>query len=75
VLYRAPQVLEAREAVEETDDPAELQTMLEENQRLQAGVIQRISDAFHKGQPHSAASAAMQLTYLVRLEEGIIEKL
>jgi hypothetical protein len=61
--------------VEETDDPRELQEMLEENQRLQAVVVQRISDAFRKGELPKAASAATQLTYLVRLEEDIREKL
>lgn len=69
------QVLEAREQVEETDDPAVLSEILSRNRRQQADVVSRLSAAFAADDTVQAASCTTQLTYLVRLEQELLKKL
>jgi len=68
-------VLEAREEVEATDDPAALRGLLEANKRAQAEVVRRLSAAFAADDVPRAAALTTQLTYLARLEHSILEKL
>jgi hypothetical protein len=70
-----PQVLEAREEVESTDDPARLKPLLAAAQAQEARAVGELSAAFKARDLGRAAALVAQLTYIVRLEEAITAKL
>ena len=45
-LFLRPQVMEAREEVEETEDVAKLQRLLQANRQQQQDIVRRLSRAF-----------------------------
>lgn len=67
--------MEARERVECTEDPAELKALRAETQARQREVEGQLSAAFTSGELAAAATLVAQLTYYVKLEEAIVEKL
>jgi len=67
--------MEARERVDGTDDPQELQRLLTSTQAQQRRVEGQLSAAFGAGRLERAASLVTELTYFVRLEEAIVEKM
>ena len=69
------QVLEAREEVEGTDDPAALAQLLAHNRRQQEGLVGRLSAAFRAGDMGAAVSLTHQLQYVAKLEQEIVKKL
>ncbi|KAG2445892.1 hypothetical protein HXX76_000496 [Chlamydomonas incerta] len=69
------EVLEAREEVEGTDDPAALSQLLAHNRQQQAGLVGRLSAAFRSGDTGAAVSLTHQLQYVARLEQEIVKKL
>lgn len=69
------QVMEAREEVEETDDPHRLKQMLDTNRTSQAGLDAQLAAAFKRNDLQAAAQLAHKLTYLVKLEQEIVNKL
>lgn len=68
-------VMEDREAVEATEDKAELQGLLDENSGRQRALIQQLSNAFGQGDLHLAEHLTMELTYEHRIAEAIMHKL
>jgi molecular chaperone HscB len=68
-------VMEAREAVEEAAGPQELRRLLAAARADQAEVERELSAAFKAGDLAAAARLVARLTYHVRLEESIIERL
>lgn len=70
-----PQVMEAREQVEGTDDPAALRPLLASAQEHQRRIEGELSAAFKAGDTARAAGLVAALTYYVRLEEAIVAKL
>lgn len=83
------EVMEAREAVEDADDPAQLRAMLASNREAQAALVAKIGDALDGGggeerrseeEDEDAAVAraqelAARLSYLVRIQQAIEAKL
>ncbi len=67
--------MEAREAIESTDDPQRLHPLLADAQARQRALEARLSDAFKRRDLRAAAALVAQLTYFVRLEEAIVAKL
>lgn len=67
-------MLEAREEVEEADDPQRLHELLRTNRAKQAAVVAQLSAAFKRGDVGSAAGLTTQLTYLAKLEVEIVNK-
>ena len=70
----APQVLEAREEVEETDDPKRLHALLSANRERQQALVAQLSRAFAGGDLRAAGGLTTQLTYLFKLEQEIVNK-
>jgi hypothetical protein len=68
------QVMEAREEVEETDDPEVLQRLLKANRSQQAEVVKALGKAF-ESEPQEAIHLTARLAYLARLESVILGKL
>lgn len=71
----AAKVLETREEVEETDDPARLRQLLQDNLQAQAHVVRSLSASFREQAWEHAAKHATELAYLVRLQQEISHKL
>lgn len=69
------EVMEAREQVEESNDPATLQQLLYSNKERQQRLVKALSKAFKEDDIKEASSLTHQLTYLVRLEKEILKKL
>ncbi|KAG2500829.1 hypothetical protein HYH03_001591 [Edaphochlamys debaryana] len=69
------QVLEAREEVEDTSDPATLSALLARNRAQQEGLVGQLSAAFRDGDERRAVGLVTQLQYLAKLEAEIIKKL
>ncbi len=69
------QVMEAREAVEEADSPARLSHLLAENRAREEGLVAELASAFQSGQLDAAAELAVQLTYIMRIQEAIKAKM
>jgi molecular chaperone HscB len=85
------EVMEAREAVEDADDPAQLRAMLSANREAQAALVERLGAALDgdevgneggegEGEYQEAALAraqelAARLSYLVRIQQAIEAKL
>jgi DnaJ-domain-containing protein 1 len=67
--------MEAREQIESTDDPAQLQALRASTQAQAARVVRELSVAFKSRELQRAAALVAQLTYIVRLEEAITAKL
>ncbi|PNH09450.1 hypothetical protein TSOC_003934 [Tetrabaena socialis] len=68
-------VLEAREEVEATDDPAVLSALLAANRQQQEGVVAELSAAFRSGDLAAAVGWTHKLQYVARLEQEIVRKL
>jgi hypothetical protein len=82
------EVMEAREAVEEADDPGELRKMLAQNREAQARLVEQIGEVLDgdgkeeddEGANDAAATQraqelAARLSYLVRIQQAIEAKL
>jgi len=70
------QVLEAREEVEATEDPAVLRRLLQQNRQQQARLVEELGEAFSRPTgTQDALSRTTELTYLVRLEQELVRKL
>ena len=67
--------MEAREEVEETDDQEQLIRILKHNKVREAALIEQLSEAFRKGDVDAAVDLTTRLTYWVRLEQRIQQKL
>ena len=67
--------MEARERVEAADGPSELRPLLSSTQQRQRRLEAELSAAFKSGNAARAAALVAQLTYYVRLEEAITQKL
>ena len=67
--------MEAREEVEETDDPAKLSTLLARNRTQQAGLVAALSTAFRSGDMRAAVGLTNQLQYVAKLDQEIVKKL
>jgi len=68
-------VMEAREQVEEEEDPEKLQQLRERVAHQEARCIEDLKAAFASGDLDGAAEASTVLRYLVRIQEAIIEKM
>ncbi|KXZ55931.1 hypothetical protein GPECTOR_2g1482 [Gonium pectorale] len=68
-------VLEAREQVEETDDPAQLSALLARNRAQQEGLVAGLSAAFRADDLRQAVGLTHQLQYLAKLEAEIVHKM
>lgn len=69
------EVMEQRERVEETDDPAVLQAMLQENKLLQQATTEKLSEAFKESNLEAAERAITDLRYVKRTGEAIAKKI
>ncbi|GFR46918.1 hypothetical protein Agub_g8565 [Astrephomene gubernaculifera] len=69
------EVLEAREEVEATHDPALLAPLLQRNRQQQAGITAALAAAFRADDMRRAVQLTHQLQYLTRLEQEIVKKL
>ena len=67
--------MEINEAIHETNDSKALHTLLLENQGKEGILIKEIHKAFENGDMLMAKRLSMQLTYLERIHETILEKL
>jgi DnaJ-domain-containing protein 1 len=67
--------MEAREEVDETDDQEQLIRILKANKEREAALVERLSQAFKKGDLDAAVDLTTRLTYWVRLEQSIQQKL
>ena len=64
------EVMEAREAVEEVEDEAQLVSIREENNGKIEGSVNVLSEAFANGDMDRAAQEAVRLRYWVRTSMG-----
>ncbi|GLC43808.1 hypothetical protein PLESTB_000910100 [Pleodorina starrii] len=69
------EVLEAREEVEGTDDPATLSALLARNRQQQERLVAALSAAFRSGDTRGAVALTHQLQYVTKLEQEIVKKL
>jgi hypothetical protein len=69
------QVMEAREEVDETEDPQRLRQLLDANHKRQRALVADLSAAFRLGDDEAALDLTNQLTYLARIEQAILHKL
>ncbi|GLI59059.1 hypothetical protein VaNZ11_000889 [Volvox africanus] len=69
------EVMEAREEVEDTDDPTALSALLVRNRQQQAGLVAELSAAFRADDMKAAVALTNQLQYVAKLEQEIIKKL
>eukprot|EP00878_Enallax_costatus_P021494 GHUV01022755.1.p1 GENE.GHUV01022755.1~~GHUV01022755.1.p1 ORF type:complete len:203 (+),score=44.43 GHUV01022755.1:693-1301(+) len=69
------EVMEARELVDQEDDQERLVELHSSNQKRQAALCAELSEAFRRGDQEAAKQLVAQLSYWVRLEEAICEKL
>ncbi len=69
------QVMEAREEVDDTDDPGRLAQLLARNRAKQEGLVGRLSAAFKAGDMAAAVGLTHQLQYVAKLEQEIVKKL
>lgn len=69
------EAMEARQAVEEEQDPATLRSMLDDNAAAQRAIEKKLGDAFAAGDLERAQQLVWRLTYTVRLGEAIVDKL
>lgn len=67
--------MDAREQVDQEDDQERLVKLHTANKQRQATLCAELSDAFRKGDIEAAKQLVAQLSYWVRLEEAICEKL
>lgn len=67
--------MEARELVDQEDDQGRLVKLHSTNKQRQAALCAELSIAFEKGAIEVAKQLVAQLSYWVRLEEAICEKL
>ncbi|BFZ55102.1 molecular chaperone [Savitreella phatthalungensis] len=68
-------VMEAREAVEDTSVPAELEDLLQVYQKRSQEEIRTLESAFAQNKLDMARGAAVRLKYWTNIERAIIEKL
>lgn len=69
------QVMEARELVDQEDDQERLVKLHSANKQRQAAIVSQLSQAFAARDAEAAKQLVAQLSYWVRLEEAICEKL
>lgn len=67
--------MEERELVDQEDDQERLVKLHTANKQRQAKLCQELSTAFKRGDVAEAKQLVAQLSYWVRLEEAICEKL
>ncbi|CAK0782720.1 hypothetical protein CVIRNUC_005915 [Coccomyxa viridis] len=68
------EVMEAQEAVNDSDEPEVLQSMKVKYLRRQSDIIQAVSDAFARGDLSSANEGKIHLRYVIRILGAIEEK-
>ncbi|GMH41104.1 hypothetical protein BSKO_09014 [Bryopsis sp. KO-2023] len=69
------EVMEAQEKVAETSDKDELLAIQKENLQQQELIHRKLAEAFRSKKIDTASKIVKELTYLVRLNEQIVEKL
>eukprot|EP00884_Botryococcus_braunii_P013970 jgi/Botrbrau1/22574/Bobra.176_1s0007.1 len=69
------EVMELRQAVEDTSDPDELARLASFNQEQEAKCVQELATAFERGELDRAQELVTQLRYITRVGEAIKEKL
>ncbi|KAL3161401.1 hypothetical protein ABBQ32_010291 [Trebouxia sp. C0010 RCD-2024] len=69
------EVMEQRECIEETDDLAILQAMLQENKLLQQATTEKLSAAFGNNDLKEAQRVITDLRYVTRTGEAIAKKI
>ncbi|KAF6263471.1 hypothetical protein COO60DRAFT_1489839 [Scenedesmus sp. NREL 46B-D3] len=69
------EVMEAREQVEQQHDQEQLVKLHSANKQRQAALCQQLAGAFARGDIDGARQLVAQLSYWVRLEEAICDKL
>jgi DnaJ-domain-containing protein 1 len=67
--------MEAREAVEDTDDQEQLVALNRQFKQRQAQLVKQLSEAFRAHDLATAARLTAELTYWVRLEQATQQKL
>jgi DnaJ-domain-containing protein 1 len=67
--------MEAREAVEQEHDQEQLVKLHSENKQRQATLCKQLGGAFGRGDIDAAQQLVAQLSYWVRLEEALQDKL
>jgi DnaJ-domain-containing protein 1 len=67
--------MEAREEVEQEQDQEQLVKLHTENKQRQATLCKQLAGAFARGDIDGARQLVAQLSYWVRLEEAICDKL
>ncbi|EFJ50682.1 hypothetical protein VOLCADRAFT_88456 [Volvox carteri f. nagariensis] len=69
------EVMEAREEVENTDDPAALSALLGHNRKQQEKLVSALSAAFRADDMEAAVTLTNKLQYVAKLEQEIVKKL
>ncbi|KAL3161841.1 hypothetical protein ABBQ38_008931 [Trebouxia sp. C0009 RCD-2024] len=69
------EVMEQRECIEETEDLAILQAMLQENKLLQQATTEKLSAAFENNDLEEAQRVITDLRYVTRTGEAIAKKI